>query len=238
MTYVVTEACIKCKYMDCVEVCPVDCFYEGENMLVINPDECIDCGVCEPECPPNAILPEMPFRPRRSRNQAPGTVQDGFFQRTWPPAEHFLRLRRGERALFTQARRHGRQTSVEQRGKPEDQVRDPARRDLVGRAAKAGPQQGRQIGHPRKVPGRDEPLARRLRRGHRADMQVGNVAHIDEAEAQSRQAGYSAGQQAFHDLDGRGKVATEDRPEHQGGIHGGERRGTCPCSKICLVRES
>ena len=55
MTYVVTEDCIKCKYMDCVEVCPVDCFYEGENMLVINPDECIDCGVCEPECPPEAI---------------------------------------------------------------------------------------------------------------------------------------------------------------------------------------
>jgi ferredoxin len=58
MTYVVTEACIKCKYMDCVEVCPVDCFYEGDNMLVINPDECIDCGVCEPECPPEAILPD------------------------------------------------------------------------------------------------------------------------------------------------------------------------------------
>src|SRR4051812_48105315 len=58
MTYVVTEACIKCKFMDCVEVCPVDCFYEGENMLVINPDECIDCGVCEPECPPEAILPD------------------------------------------------------------------------------------------------------------------------------------------------------------------------------------
>jgi ferredoxin len=58
MTYVVTEACIKCKYTDCVEVCPVDCFYEGENMLVINPDECIDCGVCEPECPANAIVPE------------------------------------------------------------------------------------------------------------------------------------------------------------------------------------
>ncbi len=55
MTYVVTEACIKCKYMDCVEVCPVDCFYEGENMLVIHPDECIDCGVCEPECPVDAI---------------------------------------------------------------------------------------------------------------------------------------------------------------------------------------
>lgn len=58
MTYVVTENCIKCKFMDCVEVCPVDCFYEGENMLVIHPDECIDCGVCEPECPAEAILPD------------------------------------------------------------------------------------------------------------------------------------------------------------------------------------
>jgi len=58
VTYVVIEACIKCKYMDCVEVCPVDCFYEGENMLVINPNECIDCGVCEPECPAEAILPD------------------------------------------------------------------------------------------------------------------------------------------------------------------------------------
>ena len=58
MTYVVTDACIKCKYMDCVEVCPVDCFYEGEMMLVINPNECIDCGVCEPECPAEAILPD------------------------------------------------------------------------------------------------------------------------------------------------------------------------------------
>ena len=58
MTYVVTEACIRCKYMDCVEVCPVDCFYEGSNMLVIHPDECIDCGVCEPECPPEAIVPD------------------------------------------------------------------------------------------------------------------------------------------------------------------------------------
>jgi ferredoxin len=56
MTYVVTENCIKCKYTDCVEVCPVDCFYEGENMLVIHPDECIDCGVCVPECPAEAIF--------------------------------------------------------------------------------------------------------------------------------------------------------------------------------------
>ena len=58
MAYVVTEACIKCMYMDCVEVCPVDCFYVGENMLVIHPDECIDCGVCEPECPVEAIMPD------------------------------------------------------------------------------------------------------------------------------------------------------------------------------------
>ncbi len=58
MTYVVVENCIKCKYTDCVEVCPVDCFYEGENFLVIHPDECIDCGVCEPECPAEAIVPD------------------------------------------------------------------------------------------------------------------------------------------------------------------------------------
>lgn len=58
MPFVVTDVCIMCKYTDCVEVCPVDCFYEGENMLVIHPDECIDCGVCEPECPIEAIKPD------------------------------------------------------------------------------------------------------------------------------------------------------------------------------------
>ena len=58
MTYVVTENCIECKFTDCVEVCPVDCFYEGENTLVIHPDECIDCGACEPECPVEAIFDE------------------------------------------------------------------------------------------------------------------------------------------------------------------------------------
>ena len=58
MTYLVNDKCIKCKLMDCVEVCPVDCFYEGKNMLVIKPDECIDCGVCEPECPIDAIVPD------------------------------------------------------------------------------------------------------------------------------------------------------------------------------------
>ena len=58
MAYIVAEPCINCKFTDCVAVCPVDCFYEGENMLVIHPDECIDCGACEPECPVNAIFEE------------------------------------------------------------------------------------------------------------------------------------------------------------------------------------
>jgi len=58
MAFVVTESCIKCKYMDCVEVCPVDCFHEGPNFLVIDPDECIDCTLCEPECPVEAIFSE------------------------------------------------------------------------------------------------------------------------------------------------------------------------------------
>ncbi len=58
MTFVVGENCIKCKYTDCVEVCPVDCFHEGPNFLVIDPDECIDCTLCEPECPAQAIFSE------------------------------------------------------------------------------------------------------------------------------------------------------------------------------------
>lgn len=58
MTHVVTEACIRCKYTDCVDVCPVDCFKEGGNFLVIDPDDCIDCAVCIPECPVNAIYAE------------------------------------------------------------------------------------------------------------------------------------------------------------------------------------
>jgi len=58
MTFVVTDNCIRCKFTDCVEVCPVDCFYEGPNFLTINPDECIDCGLCEPECPAKAIFEE------------------------------------------------------------------------------------------------------------------------------------------------------------------------------------
>lgn len=58
MTYLVTENCINCKHSDCVEVCPVDCFHEGPNFISINPDECIDCGVCVPECPVGAIVPD------------------------------------------------------------------------------------------------------------------------------------------------------------------------------------
>lgn len=58
MTFVITESCIKCKYTDCVEVCPVDCFHEGPNFLAIDPEECIDCALCEPECPVSAIYSE------------------------------------------------------------------------------------------------------------------------------------------------------------------------------------
>lgn len=79
MTYLVTDACVRCKYTDCVEVCPVDCFYEGENMLVIHPDECIDCGVCEPECPVEAIVPD-------TEDDANGKWLkiNSDFSKTWP----------------------------------------------------------------------------------------------------------------------------------------------------------
>lgn len=63
MTYVVVESCIRCKYTDCVEVCPVDCFHEGPNFLVIDPEECIDCSLCEPECPVDAIRAEDDLAP-------------------------------------------------------------------------------------------------------------------------------------------------------------------------------
>ena len=78
MTFVVTDACIKCKYMDCVEVCPVDCFYEGDNMLVIDPDICIDCGVCEPECPPEAIKPDT------EPALEPWLVLNSDYSKKWP----------------------------------------------------------------------------------------------------------------------------------------------------------
>ena len=82
MPYVVTEACIRCKYMDCVEVCPVDCFYEGKNILVINPDECIDCGVCEPECPAEAIVSDSDPR------AAEWAEKNREFSAKWPNLTH------------------------------------------------------------------------------------------------------------------------------------------------------
>ena len=92
MTYVVIENCIKCKYTDCVEVCPVDCFYEGENMLVIHPDECIDCGACEPECPWQAIfeepaVPEL-FKDDTALNRKSVEMSDQFKVKTFAAVEH------------------------------------------------------------------------------------------------------------------------------------------------------
>ncbi|PJD93331.1 MAG: ferredoxin [Legionella sp.] len=80
MTFVVTENCIKCKYTDCVEVCPVDCFYEGPNFLVIDPDECIDCALCEPECPINAIVSEDDL----SEEQREFLALNAELSQTWP----------------------------------------------------------------------------------------------------------------------------------------------------------
>ncbi|MEO5337626.1 MAG: ferredoxin family protein [Magnetospirillum sp. WYHS-4] len=82
MAYVVTENCIKCKFTDCVEVCPVDCFYEGENFLVINPDECIDCGVCEPECPAEAIVPDT------TDGVQPWQEINAKYSQVWPNLTH------------------------------------------------------------------------------------------------------------------------------------------------------
>ncbi len=80
MTFVVTEECIKCKLTDCVEVCPVDCFHEGPNMLVIDPDECIDCTLCEPECPVEAISSEDDV----TENMQQFLELNAEFSRLWP----------------------------------------------------------------------------------------------------------------------------------------------------------
>ncbi|KTC85851.1 MULTISPECIES: ferredoxin FdxA [Legionella] len=80
MTFVITESCIKCKYTDCVEVCPVDCFYEGPNFLVIHPDECIDCALCEPECPVQAIVSEDDL----TEDQMQFKELNAELSKTWP----------------------------------------------------------------------------------------------------------------------------------------------------------
>jgi ferredoxin len=81
MTYVVTESCIKCKYTDCVDVCPVDAFREGKNMLVIDPEECIDCAVCVPECPVEAIYAEEDV----PADQVDFVAENATLARHWPP---------------------------------------------------------------------------------------------------------------------------------------------------------
>jgi ferredoxin len=84
MTYVVTENCIKCRYTDCVDVCPVDCFKEGPNFLVIDPTECIDCGVCVPECPANAIFADNDL----SESQKKFIAINADLALVWPPIVH------------------------------------------------------------------------------------------------------------------------------------------------------
>ncbi|MFZ4408287.1 MAG: ferredoxin FdxA [Paracraurococcus sp.] len=104
MTYVVLENCIKCVYKDCVEVCPVDCFYVGENMLVIHPDECIDCGVCEPECPAEAIVPDSDDRAAEfaELNRTYAAEWPNITRKGEPPADaDAWKGKPGKRALFS-----------------------------------------------------------------------------------------------------------------------------------------
>jgi ferredoxin len=107
MTHVVTEACIRCKYTDCVAVCPVECFHEGPDFLVINPDVCIDCGVCIPECPVEAIVEEKDL-PAGQRDYAALNVRLAASwplitasQEPLPDAEHWAQ-QKDKRALLTE----------------------------------------------------------------------------------------------------------------------------------------
>jgi ferredoxin len=105
MTYIVTDVCIKCKYTDCVEVCPVDCFYEGENMLVINPDECIDCGVCVPECPADAIVADIDSKGEKflelNREYSMGKWPNITKKKSALPEAEEFKLKKGKITLFS-----------------------------------------------------------------------------------------------------------------------------------------
>ena len=136
MTFVVTEQCIKCKYTDCVEVCPVDCFHEGPNMLVIDPDECIDCTLCEPECPVEAILSEDDL----TEEQRPFLELNEELSRVWPGAHREEGRPGGRRRLGVgggQAPAPGALTGLLLRAP--GRIRDRGRcRGLCSRAAAAG----------------------------------------------------------------------------------------------------
>ena len=105
MTYVVTETCIKCKYTDCVDVCPVDCFREGPNMLVIDPDECIDCTLCVAECPVEAIfaeddVPDKPAQVDRAQRRARQGVEADHREETGPAdADEWAKVKEKEHLL-------------------------------------------------------------------------------------------------------------------------------------------
>jgi ferredoxin len=116
MAFVVTDPCVKCKYTDCVSVCPVDCFYEGQNFLVIHPDECIDCGACEPLCPVKAIFPgdSVPAE------WAEYTTLNAELARVWPciskqkaplPEAEEFRTKPDKRSLLSRAPGPGQQPS-------------------------------------------------------------------------------------------------------------------------------
>jgi ferredoxin len=123
MTYVVTESCIKCKYTDCVDVCPVDAFREGKNMLVIDPDECIDCAVCVPECPVNAIYAEEDV----PSDQRDFIADNATLARRWPL---IARIKPAPADADQWAEVKDKRDLLDRRGANEDQPRKPAEAKL------------------------------------------------------------------------------------------------------------
>lgn len=122
MTYVVTESCIKCKYTDCVDVCPVDAFREGKNMLVIDPDECIDCAVCVPECPVNAIYAEEDV----AADQRDFIAENATLAKRWPV---IARLKRAPPDADHWARVHDKRALLDRRAAGDSEPQTPAAAD-------------------------------------------------------------------------------------------------------------